>query len=61
MPFTLSRTELVRTANLIDGTWRDALDGRRFDITDPATLETVASAPDSGGADAEDMDFRESA
>ncbi|MCA3778177.1 MAG: NAD-dependent succinate-semialdehyde dehydrogenase [Burkholderia sp.] len=52
MPFTLSRTELVRTANLIDGTWRDALDGRRFDITDPATLETVASAPDSGGADA---------
>ena len=52
MPFTLSRTELVRTANLIDGTWRDALDGRRFDITDPATLETVASAPDRGGADA---------
>ncbi|WP_175844935.1 NAD-dependent succinate-semialdehyde dehydrogenase [Burkholderia arboris] len=52
MPLTLSRTELVRTANLIDGTWRDALDGRRFDITDPATLETVASAPDSGGADA---------
>ncbi|MDR0240611.1 MAG: NAD-dependent succinate-semialdehyde dehydrogenase [Burkholderia sp.] len=52
MPLTLSRTELVRTANLIDGTWRDALDGRRFDVTDPATLETVAAAPDSGAADA---------
>ncbi|OXJ25569.1 succinate-semialdehyde dehydrogenase (NADP(+)) [Burkholderia sp. HI2714] len=52
MPLTLSRTELVRTANLIDGAWRDALDGRRFAVTDPATLETVAHAPDSGGADA---------
>ena len=44
MPFTLSRTELVRTANLIDGTWRDALDGRRFDITDPATLDGITKA-----------------
>ncbi|WP_322040406.1 NAD-dependent succinate-semialdehyde dehydrogenase [Burkholderia diffusa] len=52
MPLTLSRTELVRTANLIDGAWRDALDGRRFDVTDPATLETVAHAADSGAADA---------
>ncbi|KVD35306.1 NAD-dependent succinate-semialdehyde dehydrogenase [Burkholderia sp. ABCPW 11] len=52
MPLTLSRTELVRTANLIDGAWRDALDGRRFAVTDPATLETVAHAPDSGTADA---------
>lgn len=52
MPLTLSRTELVRSANLIDGAWRDALDGRRFDVTDPATLDTVAHAPDSGPADA---------
>ncbi|OXI28701.1 succinate-semialdehyde dehydrogenase (NADP(+)) [Burkholderia sp. AU16741] len=52
MPLTLSRTELVRTANLIDGAWRDALDGRRFAVTDPATLETVAHAPDSAAADA---------
>ncbi|HDR9497378.1 NAD-dependent succinate-semialdehyde dehydrogenase [Burkholderia cepacia] len=52
MPLTLSRTELVRTANLIDGTWRDALDGRRFDVVDPATLDIVAYAPDSGAADA---------
>ncbi|ENH6340241.1 NAD-dependent succinate-semialdehyde dehydrogenase [Burkholderia vietnamiensis] len=52
MPLTLSRTELVRTANLIDGAWCAALDGRRFDVTDPATLDAVADAPDSGAADA---------
>ncbi|MBR8334276.1 NAD-dependent succinate-semialdehyde dehydrogenase [Burkholderia ambifaria] len=52
MPLTLSRPELVRTANLIDGAWRDARDGRRFDVTDPATLDTVALAPDSDAADA---------
>ncbi|WP_175764025.1 NAD-dependent succinate-semialdehyde dehydrogenase [Burkholderia ambifaria] len=52
MPLTLSRPELVRTANLIDGEWRDARDGRRFDVTDPATLDTVAQAPDSDAADA---------
>ncbi|MFX1676477.1 NAD-dependent succinate-semialdehyde dehydrogenase [Paraburkholderia sp. A2WS-5] len=52
MPLTLTRTELLRSANLIDGTWRDALDGARFDVVDPATLETVAHAPDSGAADA---------
>jgi len=52
MSLTLSRTELVRSANLIDGAWRDALDGRRFTITDPATLERVADVPDSGAADA---------
>ncbi|ALK33920.1 NAD-dependent succinate-semialdehyde dehydrogenase [Burkholderia plantarii] len=52
MPLTLNRTELLRAANLIDGGWRDALDGARFEVVDPATLETVAQAPDSGAADA---------
>ncbi|QMI49299.1 NAD-dependent succinate-semialdehyde dehydrogenase [Burkholderia sp. MBR-1] len=52
MPLTLSRTELVRTANLVDGSWRVALDGRCFDVTNPATLDTIAYAPDSGAADA---------
>ncbi|HGL4257004.1 NAD-dependent succinate-semialdehyde dehydrogenase [Burkholderia dolosa] len=52
MSLALSRTELVRTANLIDGTWRDAADGRRYAVTDPATLDHVADAPDSGAADA---------
>ncbi|WP_217590552.1 NAD-dependent succinate-semialdehyde dehydrogenase [Burkholderia sp. GbtcB21] len=52
MPLTLSRTELVRSANLIDGAWRDALDGSRFTVTDPATLDRVADVPDSSAADA---------
>ncbi|KFL52068.1 NAD-dependent succinate-semialdehyde dehydrogenase [Burkholderia pyrrocinia] len=52
MPLTLSRTELVRSANVIDGAWRDALDGSRFTVTDPATLDRVADLPDSSAADA---------
>ncbi|MBU9135670.1 NAD-dependent succinate-semialdehyde dehydrogenase [Burkholderia multivorans] len=52
MSLALSRTELLRTANLIDGTWRDALDGRRYAIDDPATLDRVADVPDSAAADA---------
>ncbi|UOB60496.1 NAD-dependent succinate-semialdehyde dehydrogenase [Burkholderia pyrrocinia] len=52
MPLTLSRTELVRSANLIDGAWRDALDGSRFTVTDPATLDRLADVPDSSAADA---------
>ncbi len=52
MPLTLSRPELIRCTNLIDGAWRDAVDGRRFAVTDPATLDRIADAPDSGAADA---------
>ncbi|KVQ82680.1 NAD-dependent succinate-semialdehyde dehydrogenase [Burkholderia multivorans] len=52
MLLALSRTELLRTANLIDGTWRDALDGRRYAVDDPATLDRVADVPDSAAADA---------
>ncbi|MDN7999370.1 NAD-dependent succinate-semialdehyde dehydrogenase [Burkholderia multivorans] len=52
MSLALSRTELLRTANLIDGTWRDALDGRRYAVDDPATLDRVADVPDSAAADA---------
>ncbi|MBN6732873.1 NAD-dependent succinate-semialdehyde dehydrogenase [Burkholderia multivorans] len=52
MSLALSRTELLRTANLIDGAWRDALDGRRYAVDDPATLDRVADVPDSAAADA---------
>ncbi|WP_175773874.1 NAD-dependent succinate-semialdehyde dehydrogenase [Burkholderia multivorans] len=52
MSLALSRTELLRTANLIDGTWRDALDGRRYAVDDPATLDRVADVPDSAAVDA---------
>ncbi|HDV6318788.1 TPA: NAD-dependent succinate-semialdehyde dehydrogenase [Burkholderia multivorans] len=52
MSLALSRTELLRTTNLIDGTWRDALDGRRYAVDDPATLDRVADVPDSAAVDA---------
>ncbi|WP_126282545.1 NAD-dependent succinate-semialdehyde dehydrogenase [Burkholderia stagnalis] len=52
MPLTLSRPELIRCTNLIDGAWRDAADRRRFAVTDPATLDRIADAPDSSAADA---------
>jgi acyl-CoA reductase-like NAD-dependent aldehyde dehydrogenase len=39
--------------NYVDGTWADAIDGRRFDVHDPATGEVVATAPDSQPEDAE--------
>jgi acyl-CoA reductase-like NAD-dependent aldehyde dehydrogenase len=33
--------------NYIDGAWADAADGTRFDVTNPATGEVIATAPDS--------------
>ncbi|MEZ0053545.1 betaine-aldehyde dehydrogenase [Mycobacterium sp. MAA66] len=43
--------------NIIDGTDRDPVDGRRMDIVDPATGEVYASAPNSSAADV-DAAFR---
>ncbi|WP_295542689.1 NAD-dependent succinate-semialdehyde dehydrogenase [uncultured Pseudacidovorax sp.] len=51
MSLTLSRAELVRTANFIDGHWRDDAEGR-LAVTDPATCERIAQVPDSGPAQA---------
>ncbi len=51
MSLTLSRAELVRTANFIDGHWRDDAEGR-LAVTDPATGERIAQVPDSGPAQA---------
>ena len=39
--------------NYIDGEWVEAADGGRFDVTNPATGEVIASAPDSGPRDVE--------
>ena len=44
---------LFRQQALIDGEWRDAADGARFAIHNPATAETVGHAPRCGAADAE--------
>ena len=51
MSLTIQRDDLLPGRNLI-GVWRDALDGRRFAVTDPATDEAFASVPDSGAVDA---------
>ena len=51
MSLSIRREELLPGRNYI-GRWCDAEDGRRFDVTDPATDAVVASVPDSGAADA---------
>ncbi|MGV9867508.1 NAD-dependent succinate-semialdehyde dehydrogenase [Rhodococcus koreensis] len=43
----------VPTGLLIDGTWRDAADGKTFPVTNPATGETIALIADGGPEDAD--------
>ncbi|MDN7675018.1 NAD-dependent succinate-semialdehyde dehydrogenase [Burkholderia oklahomensis] len=52
MSLTLSRPELIRTGNLIDGEWRPAASGSRYAVSDPAALDVIAEAADSGADDA---------
>jgi succinate-semialdehyde dehydrogenase/glutarate-semialdehyde dehydrogenase len=52
MSLTLTRTDLLQQQNYIDGAWRDSLDARRLDVTDPATGTVFAGVPDSSAADA---------
>jgi succinate-semialdehyde dehydrogenase/glutarate-semialdehyde dehydrogenase len=51
MPLSISRDDLLPGRNDI-GRWCDAEEGRRFDVTDPATDAVVAAVPDSGAPDA---------
>ena len=51
MTMSIRRDDLLPGRNFI-GRWCDAEDGRRFDVTDPATDAVFASVPDSGAADA---------
>ena len=44
---------MLELKNFIDGEWRDAQGGGRFDVVNPATGETIATAPDSAPADVE--------
>jgi len=48
----LTRQDLLPGLQLIGAEWRDAHDGRRLDVTDPATDRVFASVPDGGAADA---------
>jgi succinate-semialdehyde dehydrogenase/glutarate-semialdehyde dehydrogenase len=49
---TLSRRDLVRAGNFIDGAWRAAQGGEWHAVADPASLATIAHVPDSAAADA---------
>ncbi|HSW04674.1 NAD-dependent succinate-semialdehyde dehydrogenase [Aquabacterium sp.] len=51
MPLTLQRDDLMPGRNYI-GRWCEALEGRRLDVSDPASDTVFASVPDSGAADA---------
>jgi succinate-semialdehyde dehydrogenase / glutarate-semialdehyde dehydrogenase len=44
----------VHTELFIDGTWREARSGRRFDVVNPATEEVLTSVADGDAADAEE-------
>ena len=47
------REQLLDEQLLIGGRWIEAASGDRFDVTDPATGESVGSVPDAGRADVE--------
>jgi succinate-semialdehyde dehydrogenase/glutarate-semialdehyde dehydrogenase len=51
MPLSIRRDDLLPGRNYI-GRWCDAQEGRRFEVSDPATDAVIASVPDSGAADA---------
>lgn len=51
MPLSICRDDLLPGRNYIGG-WCEAQDGRRFDVTDPATDGVFAAVPDSGAVDA---------
>lgn len=52
MTLELTRTELLRSQQLVDGEWQDAVTGRRFAVTNPATGETLMLVSDAAPADA---------
>jgi succinate-semialdehyde dehydrogenase/glutarate-semialdehyde dehydrogenase len=52
MTLTLQRQDLMPGTQLIGANWCDASDGRRLDVTDPASDSVFASVPDGTAADA---------
>ncbi|AEB84095.1 NAD-dependent succinate-semialdehyde dehydrogenase [Alicycliphilus denitrificans] len=51
MPLTLSRPDLIRSANFIAGAWTST-PAARLAVTDPATGAAITDVPDSGAAEA---------
>ena len=54
MPLQLTRPELMRSQNYINGQWCASTSGVRYDVADPATGKDFATVPDSRVADAQD-------
>ena len=52
MPLSLQRNDLMPGRHYIGAAWCEASDGRRLDVTDPATATVFASVPDGTPADA---------
>ena len=52
MTLKLTRSELLRTQNLIAGKWVDAAHGAHYPVTDPATGETITQVANSTADDA---------
>ncbi|MFP3582009.1 NAD-dependent succinate-semialdehyde dehydrogenase [Paraburkholderia sp. SIMBA_055] len=52
MSLALTRNELIRPLNFIDGKWIAAANGARFPVTNPATGETIVEVANSSTADA---------
>lgn len=50
-PLSLTRTDLIRSANFIGGQWT-ASAAARLDVTDPATGAVITAVPDSDAAEA---------
>ena len=48
MTLQLKDNSLLKTQAYINGQWCDANDGGRFDVTNPATGEVIATVPDMG-------------
>jgi len=53
MSLTLTRTDLLKEHNFIDGQWRDCASALRHEVVNPATGDTFASVPDCGAVDAQ--------
>lgn len=47
----LHRKDLFQTKAYINETWVDAANGATFDVTNPATLETLATLPEMSAVD----------
>ncbi|CAG8958717.1 hypothetical protein HYFRA_00011560 [Hymenoscyphus fraxineus] len=51
LPFELKNKSLFKDKSYVDGEWVEAKSGKRFDVIDPGTGKTWASAPDNNADD----------